>query len=67
MAPNTLAPGNSLCKIRTDIFSGSLRISEFAKRNNIAANGVREIERLIRKLELDKEILAEQDENGDPE
>jgi hypothetical protein len=29
--------------------------------------GVREIERLIRKLELDKEILAEQDENGDPE
>jgi hypothetical protein len=29
--------------------------------------GVREIERLIRKLELDKEILAEHDENGDPE
>jgi hypothetical protein len=29
--------------------------------------GVREIERLIRKLELDKEILAEQDENGDSE
>ena len=29
--------------------------------------GVREIERLIRKLELEKEILAEQDENGDPE
>ena len=29
--------------------------------------GVREIDRLIRKLELDKEILAEQDENENSE
>jgi hypothetical protein len=29
--------------------------------------GVKEIEMLIEKLELDKEILAEQDENGNPE
>lgn len=29
--------------------------------------GVREIERLIKKLELDKEILAEQDDEAAPE
>jgi hypothetical protein len=29
--------------------------------------GVKEIEMLIKKLELDKEVLAEQDENGNPE